>query len=155
MVREEVLKMKEKNTNSLFLMIWMGFDFVSIPYTREERKIGKSRWTLKKKLKLFVDSFVSFSFFPIRAITSLGFLLGVSAFLYGIFVILARMSGLISAEGWSSLMLVLLFVSSFQMISMGILGEYLWRTLDASRNRPNYLVDKVFYSTTEKTGNNS
>lgn len=155
MVREEILKMKEKNTNSLFLMIWMGFDFVSIPYTREERKIGKSRWTLKKKLKLFVDSFVSFSFFPIRAITSLGFLLGVSAFLYGIFVILARMSGLISAEGWSSLMLVLLFVSSFQMISMGILGEYLWRTLDASRNRPNYLVDKVFYSTTEKTGNNS
>lgn len=155
MVREEVLKMKEKNTNSLFLMIWMGFDFVSIPYTREERKIGKSRWTLKKKLKLFVDSFVSFSFFPIRAITSLGFLLGVSAFLYGIFVILARMSGLISAEGWSSLMLVLLFVSSFQMISMGILGEYLWRTLDASRNRPNYLVDKVFYTSTEKTGNNS
>ena len=155
MVREEILKMKEKNTNSLFLMIWMGFDFVSIPYTREERKIGKSRWTLKKKLKLFVDSFVSFSFFPIRAITSLGFLLGVSAFLYGIFVILARMSGLISAEGWSSLMLVLLFVSSFQMISMGILGEYLWRTLDASRNRPNYLVDKVFYTSTEKTGNNS
>lgn len=63
MVREEVLKMKEKNTNSLFLMIWMGFDFVSIPYTREERKIGKSRWTLKKKLKLFVDSFVSIFFF--------------------------------------------------------------------------------------------
>ena len=146
MVREEVLKMKEKNTNSLFLMIWMGFDFVSIPYTREERKIGKSRWTLKKKLKLFVDSFVSFSFFPIRAITSLGFLLGFSAFIYGTFVILARISGLISAEGWSSLMLVLLFVSSFQMISMGILGEYLWRTLDASRNRPNYLVDKVFYT---------
>lgn len=155
MVREEVLKMKEKNTNSLFLMIWMGFDFVSIPYTREERKIGKSRWTLKKKLKLFVDSFVSFSFFPIRAITSLGFLLGISAFVYGTFVILARISGLISAEGWSSLMLVLLFVSSFQMISMGILGEYLWRTLDASRNRPNYLVDKVFYTSTEKTENNS
>jgi len=155
MVREEVLKMKEKNTNSLFLMIWMGFDFVSIPYTREERKIGKSRWTLKKKLKLFVDSFVSFSFFPIRAITSLGFLLGISAFVYGTFVIIARISGLINAEGWSSLMLVLLFVSSFQMISMGILGEYLWRTLDASRNRPNYLVDKVFYTSTEKTGNNS
>jgi dolichol-phosphate mannosyltransferase len=93
-----------------------------------------------------VDSFVSFSFFPIRAITSLGFLLGISAFVYGTFVILARISGLISAEGWSSLMLVLLFVSSFQMISMGILGEYLWRTLDASRNRPNYLVDKVFYT---------
>ena len=146
MVREEVVKMKEKNTNSLFLMIWMGFDFVSIPYTREERKIGKSRWTMKKKLKLFVDSFVSFSFFPIRAITTLGFLLGIAALLYGVFVVFARFSGLIDAQGWSSLMLVLLFVSSFQMISMGILGEYLWRTLDAGRNRPNYLVEKVYFS---------
>jgi dolichol-phosphate mannosyltransferase len=146
MVKEEVVKMKEKNTNSLFLMIWMGFDFVSIPYTREERKIGKSRWTLQKKLKLFVDSFVSFSFFPIRAITSLGFLLGIAAMLYGFFVVFARLLGLIDAEGWSSLMLVLLFVSSFQMISMGILGEYLWRTLDAGRGRPNFLVEKVYFT---------
>lgn len=145
MVRDEVVKMKEKNTNSLFLMVWMGFEFVSIPYKREERKIGKSRWTLKKKVKLFVDSFVSFSFFPIRAITSLGFLLGIAALLYGCVVIFARLTGLIDAEGWSSLMLVLLFVSSFQMISMGILGEYLWRTLDAGRARPNYLVEKVFF----------
>ena len=139
--------MKEKNTNSLFLMLWMGFDYVSIPYTREERKIGKSRWTLKKKLKLFVDSFVSFSFFPIRAITSLGFLLGIAALIYACFVVVARLTGLVDSEGWSSLMLVLLFVSSFQMISMGILGEYLWRTLDASRNRPNYLIEKVYFNT--------
>lgn len=145
MIREEIVKMKEKNTNSLFLMLWMGFDFVSIPYTREERKIGKSRWTLRKKLKLFVDSFVSFSFFPIRAITTLGFLLGFAALAYGLFVIFARLSGIIDSEGWSSLMLVILFVSSFQMIAMGILGEYLWRTLDASRQRPNYLVDKVVF----------
>jgi glycosyltransferase involved in cell wall biosynthesis len=144
-VREEVVRMKEKNTNSLFLMLWMGFEFVSIPYTRQERKIGKSRWTLTKKLKLFVDSFVSFSFFPIRAITTLGFLLGFSALAYGLFVIIARLSGVIDSEGWSSLMLVILFVSSFQMISMGILGEYLWRTLDASRGRPNYLIDKVIF----------
>jgi hypothetical protein len=92
-----------------------------------------------------VDSFVSFSFFPIRAITTLGFLLGFSALAYGLFVIIARLSGVIDSEGWSSLMLVILFVSSFQMISMGILGEYLWRTLDASRGRPNYLIDKVIF----------
>lgn len=146
MVRDEVVKMKEKNTNSLFLMVWLGFDYVSIPYVRQERKIGKSRWTLKKKLKLFVDSFVSFSFLPIRAITTTGFFLGVGALLYGLFVVFAKLTGLIAATGWSSLMMVLLFVSSFQMISLGVLGEYLWRTLDASRNRPNYLIDKVYYS---------
>ena len=146
MVREEVVKMKEKNTNSLFLMIWLGFDYVSIPYTRIERKIGKSRWTLKKKLKLFVDSFVSFSFLPIRAITTTGFVLGFCAFLYGLFVVFAKITGLVALTGWSSMMMVLLFVSSFQMISLGVLGEYLWRTLDASRNRPNYLIDKVYHS---------
>ena len=149
MVREEVVKMKEKNTNSLFLMVWLGFDYVSIPYTRQERKIGKSRWTFKKKIKLFVDSFVSFSFMPIRLITSTGFILGFGALAYGIFIMVARLLGQIQLSGWSSTMLVVLFVSSFQMISIGILGEYLWRTLDASRNRPNYLVDKVFF--TEKS----
>jgi glycosyltransferase involved in cell wall biosynthesis len=146
MVREEVVKMQEKNTNSLFLMVWLGFEYVSIPYTRQERKIGKSRWTLKKKLKLFVDSFVSFSFLPIRAITTMGFVLGIGALGYGLFVVLARLTGLIEMPGFSSLMIVLLFVSSFQMISLGILGEYLWRTLDASRKRPNYLVGEVIHT---------
>jgi dolichol-phosphate mannosyltransferase len=145
MVRDQVVGMREKNTNSLFLMVWLGFDYVSIPYTRQERKIGKSRWTLKKKIKLFVDSFVSFSFLPIRAITSIGFFLGFGALAYGIFVAFARISGLIQLSGWSSMMMVLLFVSSFQMISIGVLGEYLWRTLDASRNRPNYLVDHIYF----------
>lgn len=145
MIREEIVRMQEKNTNSLYLMLALGFDYVSIPYTRKERAIGKSRWTLKKKLKLFVDSFVSFSFLPIRAITSIGFLLGFLALCYGLFVAFAKVTGLVSNQGWSSTMLVLLFVSSFQMISIGILGEYLWRSLDASRKRPNYLIDKVYH----------
>lgn len=150
-VREQVVAMKEKNTNSLYLMLVLGYDFVSIPYTRSARKVGTSRWTLKKKLKLFVDSFVSFSFMPIRAITMLGFVLGLGALLYAVFVVFAKIFGLIDLSGWSSLMLVLLFVSSFQMISLGVLGEYLWRTLDASRNRPIYLIDRVYYTEAPKS----
>ena len=138
--------MEEKNTNCLYLMLWLGYDYVSIPYKRAERQIGKSRWTLQKKLKLFVDSFVSFSFLPIRAITTLGFILGFLALGYGFFVAFAKATGLIPISGWSSMMMVVLFVSSFQMISIGVLGEYLWRTLDASRKRPNYLIETVFSS---------
>ena len=145
-IREEVVKMDEKNTNCLYLMIWLGYDYVSIPYKRAERKIGKSRWTIQKKLKLFVDSFVSFSFLPIRAITTLGFILGLLALVYGLFVALAKATGIVQLSGWSSMMMVVLFVSSFQMISIGVLGEYLWRTLDASRKRPNYLIDKVYFT---------
>ncbi len=143
MVREKVVEMDEKNTNSLYLMLWLGFEYVNIPYERRERAIGKSRWTVKKKIKLFIDSFVSFSFFPIRAISVSGLILGLVALFYGIFVLVSRISGVITLEGWTAMMVVFLFVSSFQMIAVGILGEYVWRTLDASRKRPNYIIEKI------------
>jgi glycosyltransferase involved in cell wall biosynthesis len=143
-LRDEVVRIDEKNTNTIYLLAWLNYDYVSIPYVRKKRQIGTSRWTLTKKMKLFIDSFVSFSFVPIRVITILGLLLGFSAFIYGTFVIVAKITGLVPIEGWTSIMVVLLFVSSFQMISLGIIGEYVWRSLDAARSRPNYVVDKVF-----------
>jgi len=143
MICKKVVEMDEKNTNSLYLMLWLGFEYVNIPYVRRERKLGKSRWTLKKKIKLFIDSFISFSFFPIRAISVSGFVLGAAALAYAVVVILSRITGKVHVEGWTAMMVVFLFVSSFQMIAMGILGEYVWRTLDASRNRPNYIIQEI------------
>lgn len=142
-LNQEVLKIREKNTNTLYLLPWLGYDYVCIPYERQKRTVGKSKWTLSKKIKLFVDSFVSFSFAPIRIITFLGILFGIIAILYGFFILYAKLSGDILIEGWSSMMLVFLFVSSFQMIALGILGEYVWRTFDASRKRPDYIIEKL------------
>jgi dolichol-phosphate mannosyltransferase len=141
-VKDNILKCYEKNSNIFYLMIWLGYEYVNIPYVRIKSKTA-SRWTFAKKIKLFIDSFVSFSYKPIRIISICGLVLGISAFFYGVFIILARMFGFIVVQGWSALMVVLLFVSSFQMISMGVLGEYLWRTLDNTRNRPLYTIDKV------------
>ena len=143
-LKEELLKIKEKNTNSLYLLAWMNFEMVSIPYTRREREIGKSRWTFKKKMKLFIDSFVSFSYLPLRVITVLGFLTGFATLIYAIVIIYLKLTGGINTTGWSSTMLVILLTSSFQMIGLGVIGEYLWRTLESSRNRPLYIVDKVY-----------
>ena len=123
--------------------MWLNYDYVAIPYTRKERKLGKSKWTFKKKIKLFIDSFVSFSYAPLRLITITGLLLGSASFIYALFVITARLSGLIDIEGWSTMMVVFLLVSSFQMMALGIIGEYLWRNLEASRNRPPFVVDEV------------
>ncbi|MFY9308885.1 MAG: glycosyltransferase family 2 protein [Bacteroidia bacterium] len=142
-LREEVVKINERNTNTIYLLAWLNYDFVNIPYVRRQRKIGKSRWTVSKKMKLFIDSFVSFSFFPIRAISVMGIFLGIIAFMYGIFVIVAKFTGMVQLSGWSSMMVVFLFVSSFQMVALGILGEYVWRALDAARGRPNFIVEKV------------
>jgi glycosyltransferase involved in cell wall biosynthesis len=142
-LREEVVAINEKNTNSLYLLVWLKYDHASIPYVRRKRQVGKSRWTLKKKIKLFIDSFVSFSYAPLRLITIGGILLGMLAFMYGIYIVIAHFTGLIDVEGWTTMMVVFLFISSFQMLSLGIIGEYLWRTLEATRKRPPYVVDTV------------
>ncbi|MBW7844617.1 MAG: glycosyltransferase family 2 protein [Bacteroidia bacterium] len=142
-LREQVIDMKETNTNSLYLLMWLKHDYVAIPYTRKARKIGKSKWTIKKKIKLFIDSFVSFSHAPLRLITTIGLLLGITSFLYALYVITARLNGWIDVEGWSTMMVVFLLVSSFQMMALGIIGEYLWRNIEAARKRPPYIIDEI------------
>jgi len=142
-LKDEVLAIQEKNVNSLYLLIWMKYDYACIPYKRRERKIGKSRWTMKKKIQLFIDSFVSFSYAPLRFITVCGILLGGISFIYAIYVLWAKFLGHIDVQGWTTMMMVFLLVSSFQMMAIGIIGEYLWRNFEATRNRPAYVVDKV------------
>ncbi len=143
-LREELIKMNEKNFYLPYLFIWMGYEYVSIPYTRRKREIGKSGWTLSKKIKSFIDSFVSFTYLPLRLISITGILLGLLALIYAGMIIYSKITSKIPMQGWSSIMIVLLFTSSFIMISLGIIGEYLYRTLDAARNRPNYIIDKIY-----------
>ena len=142
-LQQDLLKIQEKNTNVLYLLLWLGYDYINIPYVRRKRDIGVSRWTFSKKIKLFVDSFVSFSYLPIRAISVLGIALGFVAVSYGVYILACKMLGLVDVRGWTTMMIVFLFVSSFQMISLGVIGEYVWRSLDASRKRPNYVIDEV------------
>ena len=143
-VATEVLKLHERNTNVFYLMVWLGFAYVNIPYTRRKRAIGKSRWTLSKKIKLLVDSLLAFSFVPIRAISVLGLSLGLVALLYGIYVIALKITHPNEPAGWTTLMVVLLFVSAFQMIALGVIGEYVWRGLDAARKRPLYVIKDLY-----------
>ncbi|GAB2775871.1 dolichol-phosphate mannosyltransferase [Hymenobacter luteus] len=142
-VREQVVRLQERNSNVFYLMTWLGYPYVNLPYSRRRREIGTSRWTLSKKVKLFLDSFLSFSFFPIRAISVTGICLGAVALLYGLYLVALRLSGTAQPAGWTMLMVVLLFVSAFQMMALGIIGEYVWRGLDAARNRPLYVVKAV------------
>jgi len=151
-LRDELRKMDEKNFFLPYLFIWMGYRYVSIPYTRRKREIGKSQWTLSKKIKSFIDSFISFSYLPLRMITVLGFLFGLFAILYALSVFYKSLTHNIPIEGWSSLMIVFLLASAFIMVSLGVIGEYMWRTLDATRNRPNYLVDQILHTASPDEG---
>ena len=99
-------------------------------------------WTYSKKINLFIDTFVVFSHRPIRLLTGMGAAFGIFGVLFGIYVIIDKIVNHTPA-GWASVMLVLLLTASFQMIMMGILGEYLWRNLDESRKRPLYVIDEI------------
>jgi dolichol-phosphate mannosyltransferase len=142
-VVNDVNRIQEKNTNLMTLIFWLGYQAVFIPYVRRRRTKGKSRWTLGKKLKLFIDSFVSFSYLPIRLFSVMGFVYSIASFLYGCAIFISWVLFGIEIKGWVPTMIVLTFTAGLQMALLGILGEYLWRVLDETRKRPAYVIDEV------------
>jgi polyisoprenyl-phosphate glycosyltransferase len=121
----------------------LGFDAAQISYTKEKRAAGDSKWTLKHKLKAFADAFVSFSYAPLRAMSYLGMLFSFLGFGYAVVVIMMRLTTRTPVQGWSSLIVVVLVLGGVQMMMLGILGEYLWRTLEAARQRPIYFLEET------------
>jgi dolichol-phosphate mannosyltransferase len=147
-VVEEINRIQEKNTNLMTLIFWLGFQPIQIPYVRRQRMKGKSRWTLSKKIKLFIDTFVAFSYYPIRALSLIGLFVAIGSFLYGIFVLFYWLFFGIPVQGYVPIMLVITFTAGIQMTMLGILGEYLWRTLDEVRRRPPFVIDEVYSAAT-------
>ncbi|OYP43752.1 hypothetical protein CG709_04325 [Lachnotalea glycerini] len=114
-----------------------------IYFHRGAREIGESKWTLSKKVKLVLDSMMSFSYFPVRFMSGVGVTFFGASIIWAIVVIFQRLFTNVKVEGWTSLMVMLLCSSGLIMLMLGILGEYVWRALDSSRNRPPFIVDEV------------
>lgn len=140
-VRDVLVRWRQKNTSIFAQVFWSGFRQSFVSYTKQSRLLGRSKWSLQKKIKLFVDSFVSFSFSPIRFISYLGIAFSALGFGYAMFVILNKFFFSHPIPGWSSLMVVLLLVSGFQLLTLGIIGEYLWRVADEVRGSPPFIVE--------------
>ncbi len=135
--------MDEKNTSIMGQILWCGFKRDVIYYVRKAREIGTSKWTLKKKLNLVYDTLFGFSYAPIKFLTIIGTIFALVAVIWGIVILISRIAGSIDVTGWTAMMLLILFSSGLILFGMGIIGEYLWRTFDAARNRPPYIVDEV------------
>ncbi len=146
-VVDTVVAVKEKNTTLMGLILWTGFRRATIPYARRAREKGRSMWTLRKRLKYFIDSFVSFSYFPIRLVQLLGVLFAVAGFTHAVVVIVLRLTNNIPIQGWTALMVVILVMGGVQLVTLGVLGEYLWRALDETKRRPLFIVDRVVEGT--------
>ncbi|HYX69095.1 MAG TPA: glycosyltransferase family 2 protein [Terriglobales bacterium] len=114
-----------------------------VPYERQARRVGESKWTLAKKLKTFADFFVGYSQAPIRAMAFLGMVVAVAGVIYAGVTLVRRIWYAHAIEGWSWVMMAVLLLAGMIMVMLGILGEYLWRALDEARSRPRYVVETI------------
>lgn len=139
-VIDVLIRCDEKNSHIMALILWTGFRRAVVEYDRVEREHGKSRWTLSKKIKYFIDAFAAFSYLPLRVSSVVGFALSLAGMGYALIVLVERLLGNIPVQGFAALMIVVLLTSGVQLLILGILGEYLWRNLDATRKRPPFII---------------
>jgi len=141
-------ELDEKNSAITGQILWSGFRTAEVEYIREERKIGKSKWTLRKKIRLVMDTLFSFSTLPVTLISFFGILSCIIAFFWSISIIINKIRGNIDINGFTTLMVFQLFSFGIIMFTMGILGNYLWRTFDSCRNRPVYIIEEIMRNKT-------
>ncbi len=143
-VIDAVNRYPEKHTSVLAMILWMGFRQTFIEYVKQARHSGKSKWTLSRKIKLLIDSVVSFSYVPIRAVSLIGVLMATGGIVFAmVLVIFWSLGRVTSGTGYAALMSALMTGQGLILLTLGILGEYLWRTFDESRGRPRFIIDEI------------
>jgi polyisoprenyl-phosphate glycosyltransferase len=142
-VKKEILCDLEADFFLQGKILWIGYDIKFIPYKRRKREEGVSQWTFSKKLKWFIDAIMSYSFFPIRFISAMGIIIALVGFIYAVIVLFQRLLVEDYIYGWSPIVILILILSGFQLLMLGVIGEYVWRTLSQSRKRLQYVIDEI------------
>lgn len=138
--------MPEKHRFIRGMISWIGFNQTAYEYERHERFAGSTKYTLSKMLKFAVDGITSFSSIPLRIASYLGLFIAVTGFLYALYVIYLALFTHSTAVGWSSLMVVVLLLGGAQLLSLGLIGEYLARIHDESKQRPLFIIEDIYES---------
>jgi glycosyltransferase involved in cell wall biosynthesis len=139
-VRDHLLQLQEVHTNLAALVLWLGFRRRFVPYQRRERLEGRSAWTLARKLRYAIDSVFSFTDLPVRALLLLGLAGMTFAVLAGVTVFVMWSLSRIPVLGYTPLMLVITFFGGLTALGLGIIGQYVWLSLQNARRRPNFIV---------------
>ncbi len=143
-VVNKLIDTKERNGQSTVLLLWFGYKHSYVNYTRKEREIGKSSWTLSNKFKLVIDTFTTNSYLPLRAISVAGILSALFSFGYGGYNIIEWLIyGSKDVRGWTTIIVLITFFSGLTLLSLGIIGEYIWRIFDYLKQRPQYIIDQI------------
>jgi dolichol-phosphate mannosyltransferase len=133
-------RFRETNRAVGGMLAWLGFRQTVVEYEQSERYSGKSRYSYMKLIKIAIDTLVSFSYLPIRVISYLGIFVSFVSFCYAALLVIGKIFFGIGPMGWPSVMVIVLLLGGIQLITLGILGEYIWRGVDESRRRPLYVI---------------
>jgi glycosyltransferase involved in cell wall biosynthesis len=134
-------RLRERHRFMKGLFAWVGFRQEALPYRRRPRHVGRSRWSWWRLWNLAIEGITSFSGAPLRFVTPIGLVVALIAFGYGAVIIAKTLVWGDPVPGYPSLMVVILFLGGVQMMALGVMGEYLGRLYDESKQRPLYLVE--------------
>ena len=142
-VVDSIIDLGEYHRFSKGIFAWVGFNTCFIPYTACERLAGESKWSFRKLLNYAIEGIIGYSTKPLRIATLLGSLTAITAFLYLIAVILEKLITGIDIPGYATIVVLILFLGSMQLFCIGIIGEYVGRTFEQSKNRPVYIPREI------------
>ena len=142
-VRDNILNLGEYHRFSKGIFAWVGYSTHFIPYTACERANGTSKWNFGKLLDYAIEGIIGYSTAPLRFATITGGVTAVSAFLYLLFVILEKLIWGIDVPGYATIIVLILLLGGIQLLCIGIIGEYVGRTFEQSKNRPIYIAREI------------
>lgn len=142
-VRDSLLELAEYHRFSKGLFAWVGYDTCFIPYTACERHAGKTKWSFKKLMNYAIEGIIGFSTRPLRYSIYIGSFTAVAAILYLIWVVLEKLIWGIDIPGYATIIVLILLLGSIQLFCIGIIGEYVGRTFEQSKNRPVYIAKEI------------
>lgn len=139
----------QRNTKAMFS--WIGYKKKEIFYDRDPRLAGETKWNYQKLINLAIDGITSFTTAPLRIATMTGLIISISAFIYIAYLLIRPLFGVSTGAGYSSTLAIILFLGGAQMLFLGIIGEYIGRIFNETKNRPLYLIEEYHAGTTKKT----
>jgi glycosyltransferase involved in cell wall biosynthesis len=139
-VRDQIVTLDESNSSLIGLLFWVGFRRAAVPYHRRPRLAGRSAWTLAKKIRYLSNSVFNFTDLPVRMLFWIGCLGTFGSVVGGAVVLIAKLTGRVPVPGYTATVLVIVFFGALNCLGLGILGGYVFRTLENTKRRPNYVV---------------
>jgi dolichol-phosphate mannosyltransferase len=147
-VVEVLKKMPETHRFIRGMVSWVGFKQIGLEYERQERFAGETKYPFKKMLAFAIDALTSFSTTPLKLATYFGFFVSLIGLLGIVYVLYTKYFTNYNITGWSSIMVTVLFMGGVQLLTLGIIGQYIGRISEESKNRPLYIIDKIYSKNT-------